>query len=246
VSPPAADPIEPAQRQRAERLLLAALRRLHRAHPLAPDHRVDAVLGVLRASGRERRPRGHRGAGALDLDDAALLTVIDDLVADGRLRRSGRRVALAEHAPRLAVQDRERIDRLLDALRAAGGSPPRVETLAKRLGITPALVAELRTSGRLASLGSGIDYPPDVLDELRRRIDEIAHDAPPTVARVAAELGVSRRYAEALVRDWSGAASDQAAPRRASPASAGGQSSPAASRASRKAAAAAPRSPRDS
>jgi AraC-like DNA-binding protein len=203
VSPASADQIELAQRQRAERLLLAALRRLHRARPLEPDHRVDAVFRELRASGGERRPAGHRGAGRLDLDDAALLVVIDGLVADGRVRRSGRRVALAEHAPRLAAQDRERVDLLLDELRAAGSSPPRVDTLAARLGITPALIAQLRASGRLVALEPGIDYPPDVLDGLRRRLDEIATEGPPTVGRVASELGVSRRYAEALLRDRS-------------------------------------------
>lgn len=232
--------------------MLAALRRLHRARPLASDHRVDAVFRELHASGGERRPAGHRGAGRLDLDDAALLMVIDGLVADGRVRRSGRRVALAEHAPRLAAEDRERVDRLLDELRSAGGSPPRVETLAARLGITPALITQLRASGRLVPLEPGIDYSPDVLDGLHRRLDVMATEGPPTVARVASELGVSRRYAEALLRDrWRSArrataAPDQAAPRRARPASAGGQSSPAANRASRKAAAAAPRSARDS
>lgn len=240
--PAASDPIEPAQRHLAERRLLAAMRRLHRAHPLAPDHRVDAVIRELRATGSKPRPAGHRGAGALPLADAALLAVIDGLVADGRLRRSGRRVALVEHAPRLAAQDRERVERLLDELRAAGAAPPRVEGLAARLGITPALIAQLRASGRLVAVAPGIDYPPEVLDAMRRRLDELAIDGPLTAGRVADELGVSRRYAAALLRG----ASVQAAPRRASPASAGGQSSPAARRASRKAAAAAPRSPRDS
>ena len=204
MSAESADQIDPAQRRRAERRLLAALRRLHRARPLEPDHRVDAVLRELRASGNERRPAGHRGAGRVDLDDAALLVVVDGLVADGRVRRSGRRVALAEHAPRLAPQDRERVDRLLGELRAAGGSPPRVEVIARRLGITPALVAQLRASGELVAVAPGIDYPPDVLEEMRRRLREIATDGPLTVGRVAAELRISRRYAEVLI----GAASD--------------------------------------
>jgi selenocysteine-specific elongation factor len=180
-----------------ERKLLAALRRLHAAQPLQPDHRLDAVRAAVRGTPTARSPR-HRGGTAVPLDDAAFDAALDALVASGRVRRLGRRLSLAGERPTLGPEMRGRVDALLAELRAAGAAPPRVEGAARRLGIPPAVLEGLRSAGELVALAPGIDYPADLLADLERRLRA------PTTGRltrtaIVDQLGVSRRYADALL-----------------------------------------------
>jgi hypothetical protein len=192
--------MDPAQRRLAERRLVNGLRRLHRREPMLPDVRLDAVLAAARTI--PTRPAGHRGATPLKADDAQLMAVLDDLSAAGRVVRDGRRVRLVEHRPTLEPVMRERVDRLLDGLRAAGADPPRVEGVAARLGIPEAVVIRLRASGELVAAAPGIDYPRDTWDALRDRIDRLAAGGPLTVARARDHLRTSRRHAEAILALW--------------------------------------------
>ncbi len=178
----------PGQRQLAERRLLTALRRLHRREPMAPDIRVDALIGTLREEAA--RP----GAPALQLSDAELLDVVDELVARGDLASEGRRVRLSGHRPRLGPEMRRRADALLDELAGHGASPPRATVVARRLGVPPGLLDALRRSGELVELAPGIDYPRAVLDALLARLAGAT-----SVAQARDTLGTSRRYAAALL-----------------------------------------------
>jgi len=197
VSPP--EPIDPAQRQLAERRLIAALRRHHRREPLTPDVRVDALIGVMRATS-DRRPPSHRGAAPLTLDDAALRAVVDDLVAAGTLSRRGHRVRLADHAPSMDPMMRGRVDRLLAGLTEAGNAPPPVSGIAARLGIPSTTIDQLRVAGELVSIGPGIDYPRATWELLEERLTSMAARGPLTVSRVRNELRATRRHAEAILR----------------------------------------------
>lgn len=189
--------IELGQRRTAERLVLAALRRFHREQPLSADLRLDALVDRVRGAAARRPPPRHRGSAPLELDDAGLRRVIDDLAADGRIVRTGRRVRLPDATPALDPEMDERVGRLLDGLRAAGAAPPRVEGLAARLGIPPAVVDQLRAGGQLRRIGPGIDYPADVWSALRARVEESR--GPMSVARLRDELHTSRRHAEAIL-----------------------------------------------
>ena len=91
----------------------------------------------------------------------------------------------------------ERVDRLLEGLRSAGAEPPRVEGLANRLGIPPAVVDQLRTGGMLRQIAPGIDYPADVWSALRARVEGMSGQL--TIARVRDDLHTSRRHAEAIL-----------------------------------------------
>jgi hypothetical protein len=189
--------IDPEQRHVAERLAIQALRRFHREQPLAADLRMDALVSRVRAIAARSRPRGHRGGAPLTLADPELRRVIDDLAADGRLVRDGRRLRLPEGQAGLDPQMGERVETLLAGLRAAGSNPPRVDGIAARLGIPPNVVDQLRASGALRSIAPGIDYPADVWAALRARVDELR--GPMTVARLRDELRTSRRHAEAIL-----------------------------------------------
>lgn len=189
--------IDPEQRRVAERLVLAALRRHHREQPLAAGIRTDALVARVRAAAGRRPPPRHRGSTPLTLDDAGLRWVIDDMAADGRLSRDGRRVRLPDASPGLDPEMEARVERLLAGLRETGAAPPRVEGLAARLGIPPTVIDQLRAAGILRHIGPGIDYPSDVWVMLSARLEEMRGAR--SVARVRDELRTSRRHAEAIL-----------------------------------------------
>jgi hypothetical protein len=187
--------MDPGQRRLAERRLVHALQRLHRREPMAPDFRVDALVDAARAV--PRAAAGHRGSAELALTDAELRSIVDDLVHAGRLERRGHRVRLRDLRPSLDAETRRRVERLLEGLREAGNTPPRVDGIAARMGITPPLLAQLRRSGELVSVAPGIDYPADTWQAILARLDRMGGAA--NVARVRDELRTSRRHAEAIL-----------------------------------------------
>lgn len=189
--------IDPGQRRVAERLVLAALRRFHREQPLSVDLRIDALASRVRAAAGRKPPPRHRGATPLTLDDADLRRVIEEMADDGRLVRNGRRVGLPAQRPGLDPEMGERVERLLDGLRAAGSDPPRVDGLAGRLGIPPSVIDQLRAGGLLRAVAPGIDYPADVWSTIAARVEGMTGTL--TVARVRDELRTSRRHAEAIL-----------------------------------------------
>ena len=189
--------IDPEQRRIAERLVLAALRKFHREQPLSADLRIDALVRRVRSAAGRKPPPRHRGAAALTIDDAELRRVIDDMADDGRLSRSGRRIGLPTARPELDPEMAERVDRLMEGLRAAGAEPPRVDGLAARLGIPPAVIDQLRAGGLLRQVAPGIDYPSDVWSALLARLEGLS--GPLSVGRVRDELRTSRRHAEAIL-----------------------------------------------
>jgi hypothetical protein len=189
--------IDPEQRRVAERLVLASLRRFHREQPLSVDLRIDVLVRRVRAAAGRKPPPRHRGATPLSLEDADLRRVIDDMAETGRLARNGRRVGLPHASPGLDPEMSERVDRLLEGLRAAGAAPPRVDGLAARLGIPPHVVEQLRRAGMLRAVAPGIDYPVDVWSALQARLEGMR--GPLSVARLRDELRTSRRHAEAIL-----------------------------------------------
>jgi hypothetical protein len=212
---PVEEPIDPARRELGERRVLAALRRFHRIEPMARDIRVDALLRRVRATAdADRRPRSHRGVVAFDLTDAELQGVIGGLVASGQIERRGHRINLPGERPGLDPEMAERVDRLMEGLRAAGAEPPRVEAPASRLGIPPTIIDQLRSSGMLVSLAPGIDYPREVLEALLERIGGMSTRGPLTTGRVAVALQTSRRYADALLDRHRARRAEQKARRR--------------------------------
>ena len=189
--------IDPEQRRVAERLVLAALRKFHREQPLVVDLRMDALVARVRAAAGRKPPPRHRGATALTLEDADLRRVIEEMADDGRLARNGRRVGLAGTRPMLDPEMAEKVDRLLDGLRATGAAPPRVDGLAGRLGIPPTLIDQLRAGGILRQIAPGIDYPADVWSALSARLAGMGGTL--TIARVRDDLHTTRRHAEAIL-----------------------------------------------
>jgi hypothetical protein len=201
-------PIDPGQHRIAERRLLTALRRHQRRSPLRPDLRVDSLVAEARAD-EPARPSRHRGRQPLTLTDGQLRAVVDQLVASGALLRSGHRVRLSAVEPELEPIMGARVDRLMAELGSAGAVPLPVDAAAARLGIPAALVAQLRASGRLVEVAPRIDYPREAWAAISDRLDRLASDVPLSVTLVRDAVGTSRRHAEAILRHWNRARSDQ-------------------------------------
>jgi hypothetical protein len=189
--------IDPEQRRVAERLVLAALRKFHREQPLSVDLRIDSLVARVRAAAARKPPPRHRGSAPLTLEDAELRRVIEEMADDGRLTRTSRRVGLPGVAPSLEPEMAARVDQLMEGLRSAGASPPRVDGLAARLGIPPSVLDQLRAGGQLRQIAPGIDYPADVWSSLQARLEGMR--GPMSVARLRDELRTSRRHAEAIL-----------------------------------------------
>jgi hypothetical protein len=177
--------------------VLLALRRFHREQPLSVDLRMDALVARVADLAERRQPTRHRGGGKLDLGEADLRRVIDDLATEGKLVRTGRRLRLADAKTGLDREMSEKVATLLTGLRAAGAEPPRIEGIAGRLGIPPPVIEQLRAGGQLRQIAPGIDYPADVWSALRVRVEGMGGTL--TVARLRDELRTSRRHAEAIL-----------------------------------------------
>ena len=189
--------IDRDQRHVAERLVLLALRRFHREQPLSVDLRMDALVARVTELAERRPPSRHRGGAKLELGEAELRRVIDDLVTEGKLVRTGRRIRLADAKTGLDREMAEKVSTLLAGLRAAGAAPPRVDGIAGRLGIPPAVIDQLRAGGQLRQIAPGIDYPADAWSAIRARV--VGMPGTVTVARLRDELHASRRHAEAIL-----------------------------------------------
>jgi len=203
--------MDPDQRRRAERRLLATLRRLHRSEPLQAGIRIDTLIERVRLDAGAPRPASHRGASPLTADEGELRDVVDEMAKRGELVRTGRRVRLPGHRTELGAVMQERVERLLAELRFAGWMPPRVDTLAARIGIPAGVLEHLRRAGVLVAVAPGIDYPSDVAAAVDARIRLLAAGGSLGVAQLRDELAISRRYAAALL-DWHRASDGGAEP----------------------------------
>jgi selenocysteine-specific elongation factor len=81
-------------------------------------------------------------------------------------------------------------------LRSAGVEPPSEA----ELGAAAAYLPELRAAGRAVRVGRSMFAHPDALASVGERVREIvAAEGSITLARLRDELGISRRYAQALL-----------------------------------------------
>ena len=89
--------------------------------------------------------------------------------------------------PALALEER---------LRAAGPRPPSEA----ELGADAEHLAELRAAGRVTRVGRSMHAHVDAVEQVRAIVERIiASEGAVTLARLRDELGISRRYAQALL-----------------------------------------------
>jgi selenocysteine-specific elongation factor len=111
------------------------------------------------------------------------------LVADRNMLR------LPSHGDAMASEDREEAERILDALRHAGSSPPPLSDV----GAPIALARAMERAGQLVRVAADIAYPADVWAQIERQVADIVGRSPATVSQLREAIGTTRKYAVPLL-----------------------------------------------
>jgi len=175
--------------QEAKGAALAALAAYHAAEPLK--------AGMPRETLRAQVVRAMPSDGFREL----LLA----LVAEGSVRLSADRMALAGHRVVLAADDALRAERIEDAFRRAGLDPPPIEDVLREVGgasgprIRDWLVAE----GRLVKIRDGRLFHGEALEGLRRKLREFSRTSGTIDIGAFKELaGATRKNAIPLLEQF--------------------------------------------
>ncbi|MHB8397562.1 MAG: selenocysteine-specific translation elongation factor [Candidatus Limnocylindrales bacterium] len=184
----------------------------HRLAPdLAPAIQTD-VLAAIEAGGngsvsvselraglarsiRRRVTADHRVA--LEISTA----VVDSLVADGRLTRSGNRLMAAgtstDPGPNPeTVAAMARLERIV-----AMPTPPSLGDALRESGATPETARLLEQSGRIVRLGDDLAYAATTFAELEATALRLAVAGPVTPAGLRDATGTSRKYVMAILEE---------------------------------------------
>ena len=157
-----------------------------------PAVRGRAARCLRRLVTLRREPAG-QAAGAL----------VDRLVHDGRVERSGERLRLpgrsVEPPPRTNPSTEAAMDRLEDAL--AVPAPPPLAEAARTAGCPDAGIHELERLGRIVVLDRDVAYAASTYRELEARALDLAHREPLTPAALRDATGTSRKYVLAILAD---------------------------------------------
>ena len=188
--------LAPDVRASLETAALDAVAAHHRETPLSAGLPLTGARAVLLRRLRSLATVERRYAvGA----HAAVVDVLDDLVARGGLARSGETLRdptrAAERPPELAAA----MDRLEAALSVAG--PPQLDEAAALAGCPPEGVRALAAEGRIVRLGPDLAWATPTYHRLAAVALEHARVAPLTPAAYRDATGTSRKFVMAILED---------------------------------------------
>jgi len=193
--------------------LHGALGSRHGTVDLAPDVAEAADAAVLAAMAAEPTLAGARRVAAGSLRRAVTLgrtaaasaaaSVVDEIIADGRLVRDGPDVRLPGAGSSVIVgadpSFAAAMDRLERALAIA--APPGLAAAARASGCPPAGIRELERTGRIAVLEPDLAYATSTYREIEARALSLASAGPLTPAGLRDATGTSRKYVMAILTD---------------------------------------------
>jgi selenocysteine-specific elongation factor len=167
--------------------ILQVLGRLHAEFPLMTAHDRQKVQSQLDYIG----------------DDALVHAAVDRLLQQKRLVGDGRRVARADHKPKLSANLRKLKDKVVAAYRDAGFQPPESSSFAGQAGGNAANLKDLFdvcvADGQLVHIVDELYLHVDVEADMRRRVRaRLASGPPATVADIRDLLGTTRKFAVPL------------------------------------------------
>ena len=167
--------------------ILAILTRLHAEAPLMATHDRQKVQSQLDYVG----------------DDALVHAAVDRLIQQKKLVGDLRRVARADHKPKLSGNQRKLKDKIVAAYQEAGFQPPEPGSFVNQAGGNAASLKDLFevcvAEGLLVPVAEGTYLHSDADAEMRRRVtDKLAGGAGATVAEIRDLLGTTRKYAVPL------------------------------------------------
>jgi selenocysteine-specific elongation factor len=164
--------------------IVTILQRAHEQFPLLTSHdrqKVEAQFGYIPDAGLAHH-------------------AVEQLLKAGRLVGDGRRIALAEHRPKLSAAQRKLKERIVAAHRAAGFQPPEPKEFAPQAGGHAAGLRDLYevcvAEGDLVQLGPDLFLHAEHEAELRRRVRAKLNEGKGlTVAEIRDLLGTTRKFA---------------------------------------------------
>ena len=168
----------------------------HAESPLSPGLPLPraraALLRRLRSLATIER-RDVQAAGA------AIARLLDGLIEDGRLARSGealRDPSRAEDLPPALLEAMERLEATL-----AVAAPPSLEAAAATAGCPPEGVRALQADGRIVRVGPDMAWAAPTYHRLAARALDMARATPLTPAAFRDVTDTSRRYVLAILED---------------------------------------------
>ena len=167
--------------------ILGVLARLHGQFPLMASHDRQKVQSQLDYLG----------------DDALVHAAVDRLMRCGRLVGDLRRIARADHKPKLSGSQRKLKDKLVAAYQAARFQPPEPASFAGQAGGNAASLHDLFdlcvAEGELVRVADDLYLHADADADMRRLITERLAQGPGlTVAEIRDLLGTTRKFAVPL------------------------------------------------
>lgn len=160
----------------------------HRSHPLKP--------GMSREELRSKFPP--------EVGPKLFALALNRLVKENELALEGDIVRRSEHEVALGVDESELRERLLEAYRNAGPTPPYFRELCGEIGIAPRsaepVMMTLRDAGELVKVGEDLFYHAEALAALRdRTVAFLRERGEMTTPDFKALTGVSRKYLIPLI-----------------------------------------------
>jgi selenocysteine-specific elongation factor len=168
----------------------------HRHAPLSPGLPLPRARAALLRRLRTLATVERRDAEAAS---AAITRLLDRLVEDGRLGRSGdalRDPARGEDRPAALVEAMARLEAALSV-----AAPPSLRAAAERVGCPPECIRALQTDGRIVRVEDDLAWAADTYHRLAGQVLDRARVAPVTPAELRDATGTSRRYALAILED---------------------------------------------
>ncbi len=167
--------------------ILGNLARLHEEFPLMATHDRQRMQSQLDYIG----------------DDALVHAAVDRLLQQKKLVGDLRRVARADHKPKLSGNQRKLKDKIVATYQEAGFQPPEPASFANQAAGNAAVLKDLFevcvAEGLLAPIAEGVYLHGDAEAEMRRRVAEkLAGGAGATVAEIRDLLGTTRKFAVPL------------------------------------------------
>ncbi len=174
---------------------------------------LGALLGALQGFFRENPYRLCMAAADLqarlrwEAEAVVVGAVMMDLEREGRLKLDGNKVSIPKRRVKLPAGEGEMLQRIESAFREGGLTPPAEEEVRERLAVKAdaweRLVGLLVDGERLVRVGDRVIYHRDYYRAAREAVERaLAERGGVTVAELRDGLGVSRKYALALLEHF--------------------------------------------
>ncbi len=165
----------------------SVLAKLHAEFPLMSTHDRQKVQAQLAYVG----------------DDALVVAAVDDLLREKKLIGDAKRIALAEHKPKLSTNQRKLKDKMIESFKQAGYQPPEVASFAPQAGGNAAALKDIIevcvAEGYLVPIAEDVYLHSEHEQAMRNKVRaKLSEGKGLTVAEIRDILATTRKFAVPL------------------------------------------------